>query len=109
MVLPLFFLLLFGSIGWGYSLTIYDSMFDAARQAARELAVGRSTEVAAAASAATLLDNWPNAFLITAEDVATTGTNDVRVVVSTPNAFATIFPFISLPEDLSAEVIMRKE
>lgn len=108
-VLPLVLLFLFGSIAWGYTLSVGDTMFDAARQAARELAVGTSTESGAQASALDLLSIWPATFEVDAQDITSTGTDDVLVVVTTTNVFAAMLPFVPLPENLRAEVTMRKE
>lgn len=108
-VLPLFLLMFFGAITWGYTMSINDAMFDAARQAARELSVRTSNETQAAASAQSVLSNWPTTFAVTAQDTNTTGTDNVRVLVTTNNVFADMFPFIPLPEEMSAVVVMRKE
>ena len=109
-VLPLFLLLTFGAVAWGYTISISDAMFDAARQGARELAVGTSDETAAAASTQAVLANWPStSFTVVAEDTTTTGTNDVKVTVSTTNLFVSMFPFVPMPADLQAEVTMRRE
>lgn len=108
-VLPIFLIMLFAAVGWGITLTLNDAMYDAARQAARELAVGVSTETQARSSAETLLSIWGPNFTVVAQDVATTGSEDVRVQVTTPNVLAQALPFIPLPDDLSAVVVMRKE
>ncbi len=108
-VLPMLLLIMLGTFIWGYTISLNDSMFDAARQAAREMAVGVSNEAQAAASAANLLSAWPTTFTITAEDIDTTGTQDVRVVITTDNVFANFVPFVPTLDEMRAEVVMREE
>lgn len=107
--LPILILFLFGMISWGYTLSLADSMYDAARQAARELSVGTSNESQARASALANLALWSADFTVTAEDSNTTGTDDVRVTVVTTNLFASLLPFVPMPTNLTAQAIMRKE
>ena len=109
LILPLLLLLLFGSITWSYSMSLNDAMFDAARQGARALSVGSATEAQAQGAALAVLVDWPVTFTATAEDTGSTGTEDVRVVVSTDNPMATLFAFVPLPATVRAEVVMRKE
>ena len=45
--LPFLLLILFAIVSWGYSLTLMDAMYDAAREGARELSVGESDETQA--------------------------------------------------------------
>ncbi|WP_160115949.1 TadE/TadG family type IV pilus assembly protein [Candidatus Halocynthiibacter alkanivorans] len=108
-VLPLLLLLFFGIITWGGTLALVDNMYDAARQAARQLSVGTASEAAAAANATAYLSTWPNSFTVTAQDIGTTGTDDVRVIVATANPFAGMFTSIVVIPDLQAVVTMRKE
>ena len=108
-VLAILLLLIFGAISWSYSMSVSDAMFDAARQGARELAVGTSNTSQAEASVQSVLSIWPTSFSVTAEDSAATGSDDVRVTVTTSNVFASLVPFVPLPEQLRAEVTMRKE
>jgi Flp pilus assembly protein TadG len=108
-VLPLLLLLFFGTITWGGTLALMDNMYDAARQAARQLSVGTASEAAAAANATAYLSTWPNSFTVTAQDTGTTGTDDVRVTVATANPFAGMFTNVVVIPDLQATVTMRKE
>lgn len=108
-IMPLFLLLMLGMIVWGYTLSVTDAMYDAARMAAREIAVGVSTEAEAETTAANYLAMFPQAFSITAEDVGTTGTDEVRVVITVPNALGDIIPLVTSASSLSGEVVMRKE
>lgn len=108
-VLPFLLITLFAMISWGYSLTLVDTMYDAARKAAREMAVGAATEVQAVASAKASLTQWPQEFNVVAQDVKTTGNNDVRVTVTTTNLFEFMRPIVRALPPMTATVVMRKE
>ena len=99
----------FGIIGWGYMMSLTNHMFDAARQAAREMAVSASDETQAATNAVAFLSTWPETFTVSAQDNTTTGTNDVIVTITAPNAMAGVYEFIPLLPTLSVAVTMRKE
>lgn len=109
LVLPFLLLVFFGIIGWGYTLSLTNHKFDAARQAAREMAVNSSKETQAANNARAALGVWPETFIVVAEDNTTTGTDDVVVTITAPNALAGIYTLIPMVPTLSAEVVMRKE
>ena len=105
-VLPLLMLVLFSILSWGYSLTLLDSMYDAARQSARDVSVGKSTVAQAQADTKSELEGrWPNIFAVT---VTEPGVNDVVVNVTTSNFFQ-VMAFIPALPPLEAEVKMRKE
>ncbi|MGI9393641.1 MAG: TadE/TadG family type IV pilus assembly protein [Boseongicola sp.] len=107
MVLPLLMLVLFTILSWGYSLTLLDSMYDAARQGARQVSVGQMTIVQAENATETELENrWPNQFTVNITEPG--GTNDVVANVTTSNFFQ-IMAFIPFLPPLVAEVTMRKE
>ena len=90
-------------------LFVYNNMYDAARQGARELAV--STEDAAEAEATAeatveaLLVTWPTNWEIVPVD----GEDEVSVTVTVPADEASIFKLVPMPAELSAVVVMRKE
>ena len=109
LVLPILLLVFFGVIGWGYSFSLTDNMYDAARQAARELAAGSSDEVQAKASAEAALTAWPATFTVVAQDSDTTGGNDVRVTITAANVMANSLTFLPLASTLQASVVMRVE
>ena len=104
-VLPLLMLILFTILSWGYSLTLLDSMYDSARQGARQASVGELTVADARTATETELESfWPNEFTVTATQVG----NDVTFVVTTTNFF-TITEFIPILPPLRAEVVFRLE
>jgi len=83
-VLPLHMLVLFTMLSWGYSLTLLDSMYDAARQSARWVSVGQLTILRAETATENELENqWPNQFTVTVTEPV--GSNDVVVNVTTTN------------------------
>ena len=106
MVLPLLMLVLFTILSWGYSLTLLDSMYDAARQGARQVSVGQLTVPQAQTATKNELESrWPNIFTVT---ITEPGVNDVVVNVTTSNFFQ-VMAFIPILPPLEAEVTMRKE
>ena len=103
-VLPLLMLVLFSILSWGYSLTLLDAMYDAARQTARQVSVAEITTAQAVIDTRADLSGWPNTFTVVATDIC----NDVKIVVTTDNFFQ-LMAFIPALPPLEAEVIMRKE
>ena len=104
-VLPLLMLILFSILSWGYSLTLLDSMYDAARQGARQASVGELTVAqAGVATRNELQSRWPNSFAVTATQVG----NDITVNVTTDNFFQ-VMAFIPALPPLEAEVVMKME
>ena len=108
-VMPMLILLCFGMIQYSLALFVYNNMFDAARHAARELAVGTSDKHQAKAKALSLLVSWPNGWNVVAEDTAMTGTNEVRVTIAVPGVQASIIKVVPMPDTLQARVVMRRE
>lgn len=108
-VLPMLLICFMGMLVWGYTLSVVNSMYDAARHSARDMAVGSANEVQAVSNAESYLSYLPQAFTVVAEDTSTTGTNDVRVIITSPNALASLVPIVTAMPNLRAEVVMRKE
>ena len=100
-------LVLFSILSWGYSLTLLDSMYDAARQGARQVSVGQLTVAQGEAATENELENrWPNQFTVSITEPV--GTDDVVVNVTTTNFFQ-VMAFIPALPPLEAEVTMRME
>lgn len=108
-VLPMLLLFSFLILQYGLALVAYGNMYDAARQAARELAVGAVDEAGAVASAEALLVSWPANWTIVAENAASTGTDNVRVRIAVAGADAAVLGYVPMPAELVAEVVMREE
>lgn len=108
-VLPALLLLTFMILQYGFVLVTYHNMYDAARQAARQLAAGTADEAEAVAAAEALLVSWPSSWNVVAQSAATTGSDNVRVRITVPGAEAGLFGFTPMPSQLAAEVVMRDE
>ncbi len=124
-ILPVLMLFLFGIITFASTLYIHVNMENAAREAARRMAVAEApasgapvscTNVQATTSgtaenyACTYLADWPIDFLVEA-DLLCPGNRDVIVTVTVPAAQAAlgdVFGFFD-GTTLSAEVVMRRE
>lgn len=106
-VLPVLLVLTFIILQYGFVLVTYHNMYDAARQAARQLAAGTADEAEAVAAAEALLVDWPtNWNVVAAKDL----TNDnVNVRITVPGTEAALFSFTPMPTQLVAEVVMRDE
>ncbi len=72
-VIPMLLLMLMGTLVWGYSLSLTATMYDAARQGARQLSVGSGTEASAEAAMSAFLADSPQSFTVVAQDTGTTG------------------------------------
>lgn len=108
-VAPLLIFLCFGIVQYGLMLLVYNNMYDAARQGARELAVSTAdsaTAVAAAeATVRELLVDWPKTWGVEPTIVG----DDVAVIVTVPADEASIIKVVPMPATLVAKVVMRKE
>ena len=114
-VLPLLMLILFSILGWGYSLSLLDAMYDTARQTAREISVGEITTAQAQAFARADLAGWSwqtsggRDFTVVATEIVNADSTDVSVQITADNNFADTLAFIPVVPPLDAVVIMRKE
>lgn len=108
-VAPLLIFLCFGIVQYGLMLFVYNNMYDAARQGARQLAVSTANSATAVAEAETtvegLLVDWPTSWDVT----ATIDGDDVTVIVTVPAAEASIIKVVPMAAELAAKVVMRKE
>ena len=113
-VVPLLMLIMFTIIGWGYSLSLLDAMYDVARTTAREVSVGEITsQNAAEAAILTNLANWEwnsDASRGFYACVRSDG-NDivVQVAVAKTNNFFADLAFIPVLPPLEAEAILFNE
>ena len=114
-VLPLLMLILFSILAWGYSLSLLDAMYSAARQTAREVSVGQISVAQAQSATRADLVNWDwnstdgRSFLVTTTEEAVTGGTDVRVIVVASNNFFETLAIVPALPPLRAEVVMRRE
>ncbi len=97
LVLPILITVLFGVIQFGSVLFVYNNMQNAAREAAREFAVGKlTTEAATRAYAENYLANWDLPFNVV---VSLPGTQpapndkDIKVTITAPAAQAALIGF----------------
>ncbi len=102
--------MIFGTFQYGSLLFTYVAMEDAARNAARALAVcAISTESDAIAQARPTLPSWIAAGNFTFSLPATADANDVAFQISVPSSKATILSLVPMPEMLTTSVTMRYE
>jgi Flp pilus assembly protein TadG len=113
---PVFFFIIFGIIQFGSLLSLQNIMVNAAREAARTVAVQSQTAAQAQTIASNYLTGYPQVFTYTVTDgCATTPKGqwaDVTVNISTPAAAASLINYNNLftsTQKLSATVVMRKE
>ncbi len=127
-IMPVLMLFLFGIITFASALYVHVNMENAAREAARRMAVAEAPAAGVPVSctspqatataprtaenyACTYLVDWPVGFLVEADFCTFPGDRDVIVTVTVPAeqvALADIFGFFD-GMTLTAEVIMRRE
>ncbi len=115
-VVPVLLLIVFGIIQFGMILFTYNNMVQAAREAARTLAVQETTVADAQTIALNQLAFSGLPFTVTICEPATVPcagnpATDVSVTITVPLSQATIVDFLGLfsTGDLEATVAMRKE
>jgi Flp pilus assembly protein TadG len=109
LVLPLLVLFVFGIVQYGTMFYAYNNMNNAAREAARALAVGAEDEEGAEDLADEHLVGWLDGATINAADASSTGTDFVRVQISVSGSQAGMVPYAPAPSTLTARVLMREE
>lgn len=112
---PLFFLIVFGIIEWGSIFYLQNSMINAAREAARSMAVQGLTTGQAQTIAANYLSGTGQTFNYTIVDLCTLSppnkAQDISVQITTDAAEASIFNYLGMftGVNLTSRVVMRKE
>ncbi len=108
---PVFLLILFGMISFGSVLYTHNNMINAAREAARRMAVGDLNTTEAEAYANTYLSNMGVTFTVDAQDPAPGDPDDVSVDISVPAEDVALvnFPGIFDGRTLQVTVTMLKE
>lgn len=107
-LLPVFLSMMAAVIQYGSMYVTYNTMLASARDAAREVAVGRQTNGNASNRAKGKRPRWVSEgdYAVTTQDV---GTTDVATTVTVPGVAATVLPILPSPENLSVTVTMAKE
>ena len=113
---PVFFFIVFGIIQFGSLFALQNTMLNAAREAARSMAVQSLTASQAQTVASNYLTGYPQKFTYTITDGCAVTPKpqwaDVTVKISTPAAAASLINYANLftaTDTLSASVVMRKE
>lgn len=112
LLLPVLMLCLFGIIQFGSILYLHTNMENAAREAARRMAVNAADDIQGRQVALDYLAGWGLTFNVNAVEAPpdVNGVIDVIVTISVPMADAGVVRFIPLGSgDLQAEVRLRQE
>jgi Flp pilus assembly protein TadG len=106
-IMPLFFLILFGIIEYGTIFFLQYNMLNAARTAARTISVQGSTPAAAAQTACNCLPGSGQTYTITSSNSCPASS----VNISTPSATASVFNYLGMftGNTLQAQVTMHIE
>lgn len=109
LLVPLFMTMMLGTIQYGTLFYTYNAMIGAARTAARAVAIGSQNATTAAATARTTLPNWvPGAdYTVTIVDAVAGG--EVSAEITAPSNEAAIVPYLPMPADVVARIVMVKE
>ena len=108
LVAPILLALVFGIIQFGMVMFVQNNMMNAAREAARQHAVGAVTLAGAQTVAQNYLANWGMTFTVTATNPTAT---EVSVLITVPIKQASMIDVLGLfgSGNLEAKVVMRKE
>ena len=106
-IMPLFFLVVFGMIEYGMVFFLQYNMLNAARAGARAISVQASTPAAAAQTACNCLQGSGQTFTITSSNSCP----DASVKITTPSATASVFNYLGMftGNTLQAQVTMHIE
>ncbi len=106
-IMPLFFLVVFGMIEYGMVFFLQYNMLNAARAGARAISVQASTPAAAAQTACNCLQGSGQTFTITSSNSCP----DASVKITTPSATASVFNYLGMftGKTLQAQVTMHIE
>lgn len=112
MITPFLLVFFVGIVDFGSFFFLQNNMTYAAREAARQLALGSLSETEAEDLARARLVNWNGTFTVDAA-LPTGGSSDVTVTISVPMIEAApiglVFDLIHFNGTLQAQVIMRQE
>jgi Flp pilus assembly protein TadG len=106
-IMPLFFLIVFGIIEYGTLFFLQYNMLNAARTAARSMSVQGGTPAAAAQTACNCLPGSGQTYTITSSNSCPASV----VNISTPSATASVFNYLGMftGSSLQAQVTMHME
>jgi Flp pilus assembly protein TadG len=113
-LMPVLFLIVFGIIEYGSIFSLQNAMLNAAREAARTMAVVQGSTASQGQSIATqYLTGYPETFIYNIRDhcLDSPQIQDVTVAITTDGAAASLINFMHMFDGttLSASVTMRKE
>jgi Flp pilus assembly protein TadG len=108
LILPAFLTLTMAVIQYGSMYVTYNTMLVSARDASREVAVGRQTPGNAANRAKGKRPNWVSSgnYAVTTQD---SGVTDVQTTVTVPGDEAALLDILPSPDNLTVTVTMAKE
>ena len=111
LILPVLLIMIGGTLQSGVLMFTYNMMVNSARDGARRLSVGSGNEAAVKTAMKSTLPPWvaDSSWTVDAQDIATTGTNQVNASISVPSAKATVLPLAPMPATLTVRVVMLKE
>ena len=106
-IMPLFFLILFGTIEYGMIFFLQYNMLNAARTGARSISVQGGTPSAAAQTACNCLSGTGQTYTITSNNSCPAS----LVTITTPSAAASVFNYLGMftSTSLQAQVTMHIE
>lgn len=109
LMVPVLTTVMLGIIQYGTLFYTYHAMTGAARTAVRAIAIGSQNATTAAATARTVLPSWvPSADYVVDVTDGATGTQ-VSAQITVASDKAAIIPYLPMPADLVARVVMIKE
>lgn len=111
LLLPLMTLMLAATMQYGVLMFTYNAMLNTARNGARAMAAGSSTEAEVITTAKANLPKWvPTAkWKIVPQNEKTTKSDRVTARITVDSQYATVLPLAPMPSEIEVFVVMLKE
>lgn len=109
LLVPIMMTVMLGIVQYGTLFYTYHAMTGAARTAARAIAIGSQNTSTAAATARTQLPKWVPSTDYTVAITDGVAGAQVSAQITAPSSKAAVIPYLPMPTDIVARVVMVKE
>lgn len=107
-IFPVLLLIVAGALQFGVLMMTYNSMVNGARNAARSMSLGDTSDAEVKAAVRQALPGWVPSAAVTVTTQAV-GTDRVQVDVSVPSANATVMRLLPMSDTLDVSIVMMRE
>jgi Flp pilus assembly protein TadG len=109
LLVPMLMTMMLGTVQYATLYYSYSAMLGAARTATRAVAIGSQTATAAEATARTTLPNWVPSGNYTVSITDGAAGSQVITQITAPSSKAALMPYLPMPANVVARVVMIKE